>query len=344
MMIRAGSLLYVFLLALVFIPSTYARELKIATIAPDGTTWMKEMRMGTDEISHKTNGRVTFKFYPGGVMGTGTTVLKKIRIGQLQGGALPGGELFEIYPDLKIYNIPFLFRSYDEVDYVRTRIDSHMRTGIENAGLVPVGLSEGGFAYLFSDQPVRSIDDLKGKKFWIPKDDVISGAVLASAGITPVPLMLADVYTSLQTGLIDTAAAPPTAFIAFQWHTKVKYMTEVPLAYVVGILVIDKKVFYSLSHKDQSVVREVMAQVFARLNELNRKDNEAAKQALQNQGIEIVTPSADEIERWRGYASDAITELEDQDIYSTELLKGVQDDLNDYRKQFYTTTFGEHKQ
>ncbi|MCU7941035.1 MAG: TRAP transporter substrate-binding protein DctP [gamma proteobacterium symbiont of Bathyaustriella thionipta] len=72
-----------------------AKTFKIATLSPDGSDWMQKMRSGAKEIKQKTNGRVKFKFYPGGVMGDDQAVLRKIRIGQLHGGALGGGSLIK---------------------------------------------------------------------------------------------------------------------------------------------------------------------------------------------------------------------------------------------------------
>ena len=96
-----------------------AQELKIATLAPDGTSWMKEMRAAAETLTTASGGRVRLKFYPGGVMGNDATVLRKIQIGQLHGGAVTVLALARIYPDSQLYGLPMLFRSYAEVDYVR---------------------------------------------------------------------------------------------------------------------------------------------------------------------------------------------------------------------------------
>src|SRR5689334_19121744 len=93
-----------------------ATTMKIATVAPDGTAWMREMRAGADALKKRTEGRVEIKYYPGGVMGDEPSVLRKIKIGQLQGGAFTGGELSAIVKDAQIYSLPFLFKNQEEVD------------------------------------------------------------------------------------------------------------------------------------------------------------------------------------------------------------------------------------
>ena len=310
-----------------------ARTLKIATIAPDGTTWMTELRKGAKEIAERTEDRVKLKFYPGGIMGSDAAVLKKMRIGQLHGGALVAGSLADAYVDSQIYSMPFIFRSFDEVDYVRQRMDELIKKGLEDSGYVVLGLSEGGFAYLVSNKPVRRVEDLHGQKAWVPEGDLVVETIYETAGISPVPLPIADVYTGLQTGLIDTIGTTPSAAIAFQWHTKMKYLTDIPLLYVTGMLVVDKKAFKRLSPADQAVVREVMGAVFATLDKMARKDNVNAAQALQQQGIEFVELSPEDKERWQSIADDSIEALRTKGLFSKEMFSILQNHLKDYRSQ-----------
>ena len=144
-----------------------ARVFKIATVSPDGTFWMQEMRAGAETIEKETQGRVKFKFYPGGVMGSDENVLRKIRIGQLHGGAITSGSLVDIAPDVSIYELPYLFDSLEQVDYVRARMDAELIDSLEDSGFVGFGLAEGGFSYMMSDEALQSIDDVRSKKVWL---------------------------------------------------------------------------------------------------------------------------------------------------------------------------------
>lgn len=287
-----------------------ATTIKIATVAPDGTAWMREMRAGADQVKKDTGGQVEIKFYPGGVMGDEPTVLRKIRIGQLQGGAFTGGELSQVDKDAQVYSLPFLFKTQDEVDKVRARLDPLLRQSFDKAGFDVVGISGGGFAYLMSVNDIRNKDDLRAAKVWVPQGDRVAEAGFKAGGVTPISLPLADVYTSLQTGLIDTVANTPAGAIAFQWHTKVRHMVDLPLTYVVGILMIDKKVVDALSPADQKAVNEDLAAAFARLEKINRDDNTQAKQALQKQGVKIFTPNAAETIAWEAVGADARKQLQ----------------------------------
>jgi TRAP-type C4-dicarboxylate transport system substrate-binding protein len=291
----------IILLATLFLisGSLEAARIKIATLAPEGTAWMKTMREGAKEIKKATDGRVKFKFYTGGVMGNDSAVLKKIRLGQLQGGALTTTALAAVYPEINIYSLPFIFNNSDEAEYVRKTLDPYISKGLEKKGIILLGVSDGGFAYLMSRKPIHRIKDLRKTKAWIPVGDDVSGSVFRSAGINPVPLPIADVYTGLQTGLIDTITAPPMSTIALQWHSKMKYALDFPLVYVVGTLVVDKKAFNKLNKEDQAIVKKVMGEKFKTLSDINRNDNKKAKAALKNQGIQFTKPNKNEEAPWR---------------------------------------------
>ena len=321
------------LILLLSFSSAQALDLKIATIAPDGTTWMQEMRRGASEIAQRTEGRVVFKFYPGGTMGNDKNVLRKIRAGQLQGGAITGGGLAEVYPDNQIYNLPLIFRSYEEMDYVRSKMDTLITQGLEQHGFVSFGLAEGGFAYLMSSRPIRSIDDLKNEKIWMPEGDIISRSMYQALSVSPIPLPLTDVLTGLQTGLITTVGGSPTGAIALQWHTKLKYVTDVPVMYFYGILAVDRKAYLKMSPADQAVVREIMQGVFDKLNHQIRQDNENARKVLRQQGVEFVQLAPKEMEKLTKAASAAIAQLATQGAYTPDMFKTLQGHLENYRKQ-----------
>lgn len=306
--------------------------LKIATLAPDGTSWMKEMRAAAKQIQQQTEGRVRIRFYPGGVMGNDNSVLRKIRVGQLHGGAVTGGGLSAIYRDAQLYTLPFQFRNLQEVDAVRQVMDPLIIAGLKNEGYVSFGLSEGGFAYLLSNRPVKSTKNMKDLKIWIPEGDEINANMFQALGISPVPLPLTDVLTGLQTGLIDTIASAPVGAIALQWHTRVNYLTQVPLAYLYATLVLTEKAFNKLQKSDQSIIREILGATFDKIDRQNRMDNEKALAALQKQGIEFVNPSADQQQAWEHHANTTLRKLSEEKLFSKSMFSRMQTLVQQYRK------------
>ena len=309
-----------------------AAPIKIATVAPDGTAWMKEMRAAAEAVKTKTADRVEIKFYPGGVMGDDATVLRKIKIGQLQGAAFTGGEAALITPDANVYSQPFQFRTEEEVDKVRAKVDPLVKASFEKAGFVVPGIAGGGFAYLFSVNEIHDRDSLKASKVWVPQGDHVAETAFKAAGVTPIPLPIADVYTSLQTGLIDAAASTTAGAIAFQWHTKVKHMLDLPLMYVMGFLAIDKKAYDALSADDKKVLDEEIGAAFTRIEKGARADNAQARTALQGHGVAITPQNADERKTWDAIGLDARKNLTGAGGISPDLAAAVNKALDDARK------------
>lgn len=310
-----------------------AQTFKVATTAPDGTVWMERMRAVAREIRQRTSGRVLFKFYPGGVMGSDTIVLRKMRVGQLHGGAVTSGALAQIYPDSQLYGLPMLFRSYEEIDAIRRQMDSFLLRELETHGLVAFGIGESGFAYLMSQQPTRRVEDLKTRKPWVLEGDVISQTFFETAGVTPIPLPVSDVYTALQTGLIDTVGSPPIGAIALQWHTRVKYLTDNPLLYTYGMLLMDRRAFRRLVPKDQRVVREALGVATDELSRLTRTDNQKAKQALRSQGIEFIQLSRQDTDSLHRVAAEANRRLGEKGIYTRSVMDQLKEHLSRYRSE-----------
>ncbi len=310
-----------------------AVDIKIATVAPEGSTWMKEMRAAARQIKERTAGRVSFRIYGGGIQGNEKKVLRKIRINQLQGGAFTSMGLVERYPDIVVYGLPMLFESQDEVDHVRARFDARLVKGLDEAGFVSYGFAGGGFAYLMTNAPVSRLDDLKGQKIWVPEGDEPSYVAMQSLGLSPIVLPLTDVMTALETGLLNIVAMSPVGAIVLQWHTKTSHITNLPLSYTQGLLAIDKRALAGVSADDQAVIREVMTALYARFDAQNREDNLAAMEALKAAGLEVVETDPAEVARWRQAVSASVDKLVAEGPISDELLTEIRSTLAEFRQR-----------
>jgi TRAP-type C4-dicarboxylate transport system substrate-binding protein len=306
-------------------------ELKIATVLPENTQWMKDMRRGAATIAERTDGRVLFKFYSGGVQGNPATVLRKIKIRQLHGGAFTPTDLQQVYADLNIYGLPFLFESAEEANYVRRVIDPKLAEGLADAGFVSFGFASAGFAMIMSNTPVQSHGDLRGRKVWVPEGDLISYEAMQALDLSPVTLPVTDVLTGLQTGLIDIVAISPAGALVLQWHTRVQYLTRMPIVYSMGFLAIDRRTFGRIDAADREVVREVMSRIYARWNVENQRDAENALQALINAGVEPVEPAPGERERLQQIMSETNEAMARDGLFSLDLLQEIQALIDTYR-------------
>ncbi|MCU7835629.1 MAG: TRAP transporter substrate-binding protein DctP [gamma proteobacterium symbiont of Taylorina sp.] len=313
--------------------SVHAKTLKIATLSPEGSDWMIKMHAGAEEIKQKTLGRVKLKFYPGGVMGDDKAVLRKVRIGQLQGGAMTGGSLLKANSNYQIYNLLLSYKNQGEIDYVRKHIDADIIKGFEKGGFVILGMAESGFAYAMSSKKaIHNIAQLRQQKVWVPSQDMLFQKTLQSFGVTAIPLPFGDVLAGLQTGLINTVAMSPIGAIALQWYTQINYITDMPLLYTLGLLAIDKKAFNKIKNTDQKIVLEIMDKTFKLIDNQNKKNNKEALGVLKNNGIEFIKPSSSDLEEWQSLADQANQKLVNSGTLDAKLLKRVQHLLKQYRQ------------
>jgi TRAP-type C4-dicarboxylate transport system substrate-binding protein len=312
-------------------PLTFAQTLKIATIAPEGSSWMKDMKSGAKAIEEATEGRVKIKFYGGGVQGNDKQVQRKMRTGQLHGGAFTSGALNKFQRDADLFSMPMLFNSIDEARFVRKAMDGEVRQRLEDAGYVNFGFAGAGFAYMMSNRPLVTLADLKGQKVWIPEGDPVGFAALRALGVAPVIMPVTDVMTGLQTDLLDCVTVPPVGAVVFQWFTRLKYITELPIAYVYASLLVDKRAFSKLLPEDQLVVREVMEGIYRKFDQYGVADNRKAMQALVESGLEIVSPDTANIDEWRTIVNASHRKLATDGTFDQVLLDQVQVLLDDYR-------------
>lgn len=310
-----------------------AQTLKIATIAPEGSAWMQDMRAGAADIRQRTEDRVTLKFYGGGVQGNDRQVQRKMRTGQLHGGAFTSGSMYKFQRDADLYALPMLFNDIDEVRHVRARLDPVLRERLEDAGYVTFGFAGGGFAYMMSNQPLRTLDDLSGQKVWIPEGDEIGFAALRALGIAPVSMPITDVLTGLQTDLLNSVAVPPVGAVVLQWHTRLKYITQLPIAYVYGAILVDRRAFERLAEEDQATVREVLEGIYRRFDEGGVENNEKALEALLESGLELVRPDQGQVPAWREIVMRSHREQARAGVIDAGLLNQLQELLSTYRSR-----------
>lgn len=308
-------------------------KIRFATVAPEGSTWMKVMREYANAVEDATNNEIEFKIYPGQVAGDEKDVLRKIRIGQLDSGGFTGVGLGEILPEVRIMDSPFLFRSYEEVDFVAEHFYNYFSKKFEEKGFILLGWAEVGFVYVFTNKPINALKDMNGVKMWMWEGDPIAEATFKAFNISPIPLSITDVLTSLQTNLINGVYISPYACTVVQWHTRVKYMLDLPLADSNGAILISKKKFNRLSDTEKETLKKLSREYFDQLTQLSRKDNAESLQLLKETGITFTTiDDKNDIDSFYESGKKARRDLIGK-LYDEDFLFKVEDLLEKYRSE-----------
>lgn len=306
--------------------------IKFASLAPEGSTWLNVMREYDAAVKEATAGKVKFRIYPGGIMGDEKTVLRKIRLGQLHSAGFTGVGLGEILPEVRILDSPFLFENYDEVDFITSKFRDKFAQAFAEKGYVLLGWAEVGFVYVFTNTPIHSKADMKKVNMWMWEGDPVARATFEALDIQAKPLSVIEVMTSLQTGMIDGVYISPLAILGLQWFTKVKYMTQLPLAMAAGAVLISKKQFDELTPEQQKILLENGKIYFNKLKKLAREENEKSIETLKNNGIQVTpAPEGAALAELKEAGAKA-RQIMANELFSPSLLKEMEDALVEFRK------------
>ncbi len=287
--------MFLFLFLFIYVNALASEQIKLAVLVPEGTSWGNSLKKLSKEVEAATNGEVHFKVYFGGVSGDEPDVLRKVRIGQLHGGIFTGKTLGDIQGDVRAMEIPFTFYgNKKKASDTLAKLSPQFNQGLKSKGFVNLGFYEIGQVYVVSTKKVSSLKELKGIKIWSWEGDPLVGALLESLQLVSVPLALPDVLSSLSTGIINAAYAPPLGIIALQWHTKIKYLVDFPTAYSIGALLISDKVWKKIKLDHQKKIIDIAHRLIREANEKSITESETAKAQLKSSGIEFVSfPDAD---------------------------------------------------
>ncbi|OGV90653.1 MAG: hypothetical protein A3K19_33615 [Lentisphaerae bacterium RIFOXYB12_FULL_65_16] len=285
--------------------------IRLATVAPDRSVWVKALRDAAADVAKVTEGRVQLKIYAGGVQGDEQTVLRKMRVGQLQGAAFMGQGVRLFCADATVLQLPLMFRTEEEFDQTLKDLDADLRVAARENQAEILAWTRQGFAYLYSRKEVADLGGLRQTKPWLVPDDGFSETLYRVAAVTGVSIPISDVLTGLQSGLLDTVYAPPLAMIALQWHSRVSYKLDLGLAYSTGAVVLTSESWNKISAADRPKVQEVFSRRVEEMNALVRKQNEEAETVMAKQ-VQTVKPTDAAVAEFRQVSETLVKQLTGQ--------------------------------
>jgi TRAP-type transport system periplasmic protein len=316
-------------------PAEAVKLIRLATLAPEGSAWMITMHKIDEELRVATNGELGFKFYPNMAMGDEKDVVRKIRLGQLNGAGFTGFGLGEILPEVRILELPYVFDDEAQLDYSVNQLSDYFRQQFASKGFILLGWADVGWIYFLANHPVASPKDLQGLKVWMWEGDPLARAFYAELGKTPVALSVTDVMMALQTGMLDAAYGSPLTTLVLQWFTKVKYISDVPFTYAVGAVLIDKPTFDGLTPQQQAALSEISGKRLRELVIQSRSDNRKAYVQLQKEGLKLALSSVAQRDEMRAIGLKVQDRLAG-DLYPKELLARLRQTIGEGKKAYST--------
>ncbi len=274
-------------LLLALLPANAQVRLNVATLAPEGSIWMQALNDAKAEIETATANAVRVRIYPGGIMGSERDVLSKIRMGQLHGGGFMGYAIGVICPDADALMFPMALRNYEEVDAALDGMREILDESARANGFEAMGWTEVGFSYAYGTKPVASLSDLRGTRVW-GLDSPTMMELFSAGNVATIPANVTDVLPALQTGALETVFGPPTAAVAVQWHTRVRYYNEMRLTYSIGGVFLSAAGWRMIPPQHQAVVQEAFDKHCRLLTPKVRKSDLEALAFMREQGVQPV--------------------------------------------------------
>lgn len=326
------KLIFSTLLAFMFLaPHLQALTIKIGSIVPLRSPWIKELRKLDLEWRKITNGKVKIKIYAGGIAGSEEDMVRKIRIGILGGAVFTNRGITHVYPDSYVLTIPFNLNSEAELDYIMAKMTPIFEKEIENKGFKVLLWSKAGWIHFFSKKPVVYPKDLKKHKVSYTTGSPAMEQAWKRVGFHVVPNELKDMMMGLQSGMVNAFYLPPLLAASGQYFAQAPNMCSMPIAPVVGGLVVSKKKWDRIPDQYKE---EMLAVAEKMADALYKKTIELEKEAIEEMkknGLLIHQVPPDAVKEWKGTADKTIEALVGK-AFSKEIYDTMVRHLNEYRK------------
>ncbi len=307
-----------------------AATIKLGTLAPEGSPWHEILIDMVEAWEQASGGTVKVRIYPGGVAGDEPDMVRKMRIGQLHAAALTGVGLSEIAPEILALQMPMMFASDDELDYVRNAMGERLEAILESKGFKVLTWGDAGWVRFFAQDPVVDPEDLKPMKIFTWAGDTAVVDAYKAAGYQPVPLAATEIHSALQAGLINALPTTPIAALSFQWFGLAKNMTDLKWAPLIGAIVISTRKWQAIPDDLKPKLLRIARNSGARLQKSVRQLSRDAIEVMKKHGLVVHRVPEDALAHWERSARNGYAELVGSYV-SPEMLAEVERLRDEYR-------------
>ncbi|MEW5733689.1 MAG: TRAP transporter substrate-binding protein DctP [Thermodesulfobacteriota bacterium] len=335
--VNRGSLILVFALILLSLSSTASRaewkdRWKLATLAPDGVGWARQIKaIVIPAIDRVTEKNLEIKVYWGGVMGDDSDYIKKMRIDQLQGAGLSGHGVTLAVPEMAVTELPFLFRNWAEVDYIKGRMRDTFDKIAKKNGYFMVAWIDQDFDRMYSVKhdmdSMEDISKIKALSWFGPMEE----AVYKALGAVPVPIAMPEAPAAMRSGIGDTITAPAAWMVGTQLYSIAKHVSPLNIRYAPALIVMTANRWATMPQKYQDAYyacRDAVTQEFC---QEVRKDNQKCFKAMLDYGV-TEKPASDKLIAEAKARTRPLYDKLANDLYPKELLDELLGYLQEYRK------------
>lgn len=298
--------------------------IRMASLAPAGSSWDKIFRAWGNTLKKDTGGAVQFQFFPGGVAGDERDVIRKMKLGQMDAAGLTSIGLGQIARPISILQMAGIFADYKQLNYVRDTMAPDFEGMFNKEGYRLLGWGDAGFGRIFAKKPILMPEDYKTTRPWVPREDNSLPELMKIIGANGVPLGIPEVFPALQTGMVDTVVASAIAAVALQWFRYVTHVSKEASVAIVGATLIREDLFKTIAPDHQKVLLESGKKAHAALiTQIQSEDAKAYKTLLSRGVIEFdTTGTPAQKQAWTKVNEELIKRMTGR-LWSKELLEKV---------------------
>lgn len=304
---------------------------KMATVAPDGSKYHLILREMAETWKSASGGAVEVRLYPGSVAGDDIDVIRKMRLGTLNAALLTSVGVAAVDRSVYAVEIPMLYRSYEEVDYVLGKMAPNLEAALEAKGFVVLDWVDGGWLRFFTKTPVTRPDQLKPLRLFAWAGDPEALEVWKGSGFNPVPLPSTEISTALQTGLVSALPTTPQAAVLLQWYAHARNMTDVKWALLIGAMLVNRLTWEKIPAASRPALKAAAREAGKRLREETRQADERDVQAMRKRGLNVIAIDAGDEAVWRAAAEGAYDRIRGK-IVPAEAFDEARRHLAEFRK------------
>ena len=319
-----------FLLLLIFTSFVFSRPIiiKLATVAPEGTEYYNLLFEMGQRWQQETNGEVQLRIYPNGVVGGERDTIRKMRVGQIQASAMSSIGLAELTDQIQAFTLPMGFKTYDEVDKVKDVMFNDISEGLSQSGFKLLFLVDIGWVYWFSSKEISVPQDLKDAKIYTTAGDYVTVELFRKFGFNAVPVSETDILTSLQTGMINSMQTVPILSLSSGWSALMPNMLDLKWGAFVGAVIVDERVWRKIKPEYQKIMMDIAQDIGKKYQQTGRETEKKAIEAMKSYGMNIITPTDEEIKIWDEFKDEITPDVIDT-FLSVDIYNKVVDAINE---------------
>tara|TARA_Y100000389_G_scaffold24070_1_gene20769 strand:+ start:3731 stop:4708 length:978 start_codon:yes stop_codon:yes gene_type:complete len=302
--------------------------IKLATVAPEGTEYYNLLLEMGQRWQQETNGQVQLRIYPNGVVGGEIDTIRKMRIGQIQGSAMSSIGLARLTDSIQAFTLPMGFKDYDDIDKAKNAMFGDIDAELSDSGFKLLFLVDIGWVYWFSAEEISVPQDLKDSKIFTSAGDYVTVELFKKFGFNAIPIAETDILTGLQTGMINSMQTVPILSASSGWSALMPNMLDLKWGAFIGAVIVDERVWSKIKPKHQKVMIEIAQDIGKKYQKNGREMEIKAINAMEEYGMKVKTPSAEELEIWESFKNEITPDVIDT-FLSEEIYEKVTSAINE---------------